>query len=91
MAFPATGDGIGHQEYRDLGLKPFAMGAHRLLLCGACMDARGLTESDLIEGSRRSCYKSSDNRRHVPRLQGPRVTGISQTSATLPSTAKTAP
>jgi len=35
-------------------LKRFASGAHRLLLCGTCMDARGLTESDLIEGSRRS-------------------------------------
>ena len=35
-------------------LKRFATGAHRLLLCGTCMDARGLTESDLIEGSRRS-------------------------------------
>ena len=35
-------------------LKHFATGAHRLLLCGTCMDARGLTENDLIEGSRRS-------------------------------------
>ena len=35
-------------------LKRFATGAHRLLLCGTCMDARGLAESDLIEGSRRS-------------------------------------
>ncbi len=35
-------------------LKRFATGAHKLLRCGTCMDARGLTESDLIEGSRRS-------------------------------------
>ena len=35
-------------------LKRFATGAHRLLLCGTCMDARGLAESDLVEGSRRS-------------------------------------
>ncbi len=35
-------------------LKRFATGAHRLLLCGACMDARGLAESDLVEGARRS-------------------------------------
>jgi uncharacterized protein involved in oxidation of intracellular sulfur len=35
-------------------LKRFATGAHRLLLCGTCMDARALTEADLIEGARRS-------------------------------------
>ena len=35
-------------------LKRFAVGKHRLLLCGTCMDARGLTEADLIEGARRS-------------------------------------
>ena len=35
-------------------LKRFATGAHRLLLCGACMDARGLAESELVEGARRS-------------------------------------
>jgi len=35
-------------------LKRFATGAHKLLLCGTCMDARGLAESDLIEGARRS-------------------------------------
>ena len=35
-------------------LKRFAAGKHRLLLCGTCMDARGLTEADLIEGARRS-------------------------------------
>ena len=35
-------------------LKRFATGAHRLLLCGTCMDARGLTEPDLMDGARRS-------------------------------------
>ena len=35
-------------------LKRFAAGKHRLLLCGTCMDARGLTEAELIEGARRS-------------------------------------
>jgi uncharacterized protein involved in oxidation of intracellular sulfur len=35
-------------------LKRFGTGKHRLLLCGTCMDARGLTEADLIEGARRS-------------------------------------
>ena len=34
--------------------KRFATGKHRLLLCGTCMDARGLTEAELIEGARRS-------------------------------------
>jgi uncharacterized protein involved in oxidation of intracellular sulfur len=35
-------------------LKRFATGAHRILLCGSCMDARGLTEPDLVDGARRS-------------------------------------
>lgn len=35
-------------------LKRFAAGAHKVLLCGACMDARGLTEDDLMDGARRS-------------------------------------
>ena len=35
-------------------LKRFTMGNHRLLLCGTCMDARGLTEGELIDGARRS-------------------------------------
>lgn len=35
-------------------LKRFASGAHRLLLCGTCMDARGLTETDILAGARRS-------------------------------------
>jgi len=35
-------------------LKRFTTGSHRILLCGTCMDARGLTEAELIEGARRS-------------------------------------
>lgn len=35
-------------------LKRFATGAHQIRVCGTCMDARGLTESDFIEGARRS-------------------------------------
>jgi len=35
-------------------LKRFTLGTHRILLCGSCMDARGLAEADLVEGARRS-------------------------------------
>lgn len=35
-------------------LKRFTTGSHRILLCGICMDARGLAEAELIEGVRRS-------------------------------------
>jgi uncharacterized protein involved in oxidation of intracellular sulfur len=35
-------------------LKRFATGDHRLLLCGTCMDARGLNETDLVDGAKRS-------------------------------------
>jgi len=35
-------------------LKRFTAGTHRLLLCGTCMDARGLSEPDLMDGARRS-------------------------------------
>lgn len=35
-------------------LKRFATGDHRVLLCGTCMDARGLTDGELMEGARRS-------------------------------------
>jgi len=35
-------------------LKRFASGAHRILLCGTCIDARGLTETDILAGARRS-------------------------------------
>lgn len=34
-------------------LKRYATGAHKIVLCGSCMDARGLTESDLMEGAHR--------------------------------------
>lgn len=35
-------------------LTRFALGTHRVLLCGTCMDARGLADADLVEGARRS-------------------------------------
>jgi len=35
-------------------LKRFTMGDHKLLLCGTCMDARGLTEAELVDGGHRS-------------------------------------
>jgi uncharacterized protein involved in oxidation of intracellular sulfur len=35
-------------------LKRFSLGNHRVLLCGTCMDARGLTDAELMEGARRS-------------------------------------
>jgi uncharacterized protein involved in oxidation of intracellular sulfur len=35
-------------------LKRFTLGNNRILLCGTCMDARGLTEAELIEGAQRS-------------------------------------
>ncbi len=35
-------------------LKRFATEAHKLLLCGTCMDARGLGDADLIDGARPS-------------------------------------
>ena len=35
-------------------LKRFSLGSHRVLLCGTCMDARGLTEAELVEGAQRS-------------------------------------
>ena len=35
-------------------LKRFTVGTHRILLCGTCMDARGLTETELLEGAHRS-------------------------------------
>jgi uncharacterized protein involved in oxidation of intracellular sulfur len=34
-------------------LKRFRSGTHQVLLCGTCMDARGLTEAELVEGARR--------------------------------------
>lgn len=35
-------------------LKRFHAGKGRILLCGTCMDARGLTEADLMDGAQRS-------------------------------------
>ena len=35
-------------------LKRFATGNHRILLCGTCMDARGLTEAELVDAAQRS-------------------------------------
>ena len=35
-------------------LKRFATGNHKLLLCSTCMDARGLTDAELIGGAQRS-------------------------------------
>lgn len=35
-------------------LKRFRSGVHQILLCGTCMDARGLSETELVEGARRS-------------------------------------
>jgi uncharacterized protein involved in oxidation of intracellular sulfur len=35
-------------------LKRVVSGNCKVLLCGSCMDARGMSESDLMDGSRRS-------------------------------------
>lgn len=35
-------------------LKRVLIGKGQVLLCGTCMDARGLTDADLMEGTRRS-------------------------------------
>lgn len=35
-------------------VKPFTRGRGRLLLCGTCMDARGLEEDRMIDGAQRS-------------------------------------
>jgi uncharacterized protein involved in oxidation of intracellular sulfur len=35
-------------------LKRLMASKARVLLCGTCMDARGIQENDLIEGARRS-------------------------------------
>jgi len=34
-------------------LKRFALGVHKLPLCGTCMDARGVAETELLDGARR--------------------------------------
>lgn len=38
----------------ELMLKRFLSSGGKVLLCGSCMDARGLGETELIEGARRS-------------------------------------
>jgi uncharacterized protein involved in oxidation of intracellular sulfur len=35
-------------------LKRFVVAPHKVLLCGACMDARGLQESEIVAGAHRS-------------------------------------
>jgi uncharacterized protein involved in oxidation of intracellular sulfur len=35
-------------------VKRMTLGPHRVLLCGTCMDARGFTDADLVEGTSRS-------------------------------------
>lgn len=38
----------------ELMLKRFLSSGGKVLLCGSCMDARGLSEAEVIEGARRS-------------------------------------
>jgi uncharacterized protein involved in oxidation of intracellular sulfur len=35
-------------------VKRLTLAPHRVLLCGTCMDARGLSDADLLEGASRS-------------------------------------
>lgn len=35
-------------------VKRLTVAPHRVLLCGSCMDARALAESELVDGARRS-------------------------------------
>lgn len=46
-----TPDGYYNIEHM---LKRVLSGKGQFLLCGACMDARGLTGADILEGARRS-------------------------------------
>jgi uncharacterized protein involved in oxidation of intracellular sulfur len=46
-----TADGYYNVERM---LKRLATAGHDILLCGTCMDARGLTDADLVEGALRS-------------------------------------
>jgi len=39
-------------------LKRVVVGKGQVLLCGTCMDARGMTEADLMEGAQRSTMDS---------------------------------
>ena len=44
-----------HQGYYNLELMVKSVtGRGEVLLCGTCMDARGLTDAQLVEGARRS-------------------------------------
>ncbi|MBI2718420.1 MAG: DsrE family protein [Rhizobiales bacterium] len=46
-----TPDGYYNMERM---LKRVVAGKNQVLLCGTCMEARGMVESDLLEGARRS-------------------------------------
>lgn len=46
-----TPDGYYNMERM---LKRVVSGKGQVLLCGTCMDARGMTEADIMEGARRS-------------------------------------
>lgn len=35
-------------------LKRLTLGANRVLLCGTCMDARGITDAEIADGAQRS-------------------------------------
>jgi uncharacterized protein involved in oxidation of intracellular sulfur len=35
-------------------LKRITLGKNRILLCGTCMEARGMTEADMVDGAHRS-------------------------------------
>jgi uncharacterized protein involved in oxidation of intracellular sulfur len=35
-------------------LKRFVLGRNRILICGSCMDARGASDADMLDGARRS-------------------------------------
>jgi len=56
----AVGAGKAGQKtpegYYNIGrmLKRVMLSKGRVLLCGTCMDARGLTDEELLEGARRS-------------------------------------
>jgi len=47
-------------------IKRFATGNHALLLCSACMDARGLTDAELLEGANAARWTNSRKRRSGP-------------------------
>ena len=46
-----TPDGYYNMERM---LKRVLAGKHQVLLCGTCMDARGMTDDDVMDGARRS-------------------------------------